>query len=1358
VAGLVVLAIIAALLHGPGLIMRIAPLRSWVLNSPPVRRGLGENARLSAEQVSRLSLGGVALRGLALEVRDPSGAWHPAVRIGHLVSDWSVMGLLRGRFRISRLEAVPLLIDLHYLSLLTASADGPDTTVAIGRAPPLVAPVGWAAPAWLPPVAIERFRLGRFEVSDSAGVMFTGDLTLEQMRASQSELRLTVREGWLLLDRLNLACALSKGLCRWWHDGADLRGLALDSPRLKGRVDARFSADLTPPGLQVDIDLDRLDPNLVAEHYLPSLEFSGGDTLTGSIGLIRSEGPWRLDLVLAGRALGEPLHELSARLMAGGGRLRLDDLVLSGGAGDLRGTLYWDSAPRELTAQLAWELRNHRSAWLPYVAQLPLTDPSFGSAEATLSLPSEGRPVVAGRVDVRGVRLWDIPTRRVRFSGRVELARAVRASSFEILFPTGEMRGHGVWPLGPGEVDGAVTLDSIPLELMPDAWRMGIGGRASGQIRIGGVPDDPVLEGRLHAVDLSRGDWTAQRAAASALLLWPRDQRGSGRLDLQGLRHAGGPPGRVSTRFSRWNRWLSFVTDADLRDHRLHLEGRVDPEGYLELERASAAVRRLGRWSLARPFYLSWATDTLSADTLHLASGPAHIRAAGHWVRGSDEVTASLAVADLPLTMLQELSGPERVLRGRCNLELDAHGELPDPQVALHLAGDSVAIGDLEIGELELAAQWADSQLTVGPMTARGRQQIVGLQSLSVGLRRPLLTPRGSGGELPAHCPDWDSALTQAPWSGEVEVARLDLSRWGPVIGLPAPVEGDTTRAIIHISRWVAGREVPIRVEAPWELTAPAVGAGSLRGTWRGSLTLAGTPGAPELRLSGTTDDLSLARIPLGSLRLDLSYADSLLTLRQLQLIHQERMSHASGTYPFICRAYPLQAGPLDAPADLAAQLEDLNLALLSNFAWWLPDAHGRINGDLALLGTSVDPELSGALRIADGGFRIPGRSERIYGVRGDLLLGPRGIEIRSLTGRSGREGRLSAWGRYAGGGDFDLHATADHVRIFKEGNYEFDANAEAIHAYTAIPPGEEEPAPHLSGSVEVLSGTYVPDLRGGRGSPEREGRTPWRIDLNVSVPGNVRVSQSSAVSQTDANVDVGDGLLHVTHHWPHWNASGSLNIQGGTYRLFNNNFTITGGSLDFRDTGTGPDVTVAIDGETSVMTVTSDELDPRSELVTIRVQVQGPPDELQATLSSDPEYGTEEILELLVSGRLLSATDTDMQQAVLTTGAQEILFTGMASQIEERLLEQFPVVSRVVVAPGTTVDEPWRLSVERSIFSHEIMGRYSQEFYRGRDWELSLDYRLSRILYLRAGVVHDPDRVGEENEYQMDLKCRFEF
>jgi autotransporter translocation and assembly factor TamB len=542
----------------------------------------------------------------------------------------------------------------------------------------------------------------------------------------------------------------------------------------------------------------------------------------------------------------------------------------------------------------------------------------------------------------------------------------------------------------------------------------------------------------------------------------------------------------------------------------------------------------------------------------------------------------------------------------------------------------------------------------------------------------------------------------------------------------------------------VAGRRVPLRMVAEWDLGPGAAGR-RLDGTLSGQVTLEGTPREPALRALLQVPELRFAQVPLGRLSLGATYIDSLARLEEFRLEHNGHTTWGRGFYPLHFSLGPPALIPVAAPARVAAQIDEFDLAPLSGLTRWLPDASGALSGQITVEGTGAEPQLRGTLSLKDGGMRIPGRGERIYDTEALLAIGPEGLRIRSLDARSGRHGIITAVGTFRGPEDFDFSAVAEKVPISEQGRYDVVATAD-LSAYTA-PDDEGEIRPRLDGVVEVEVGTITQDFSARDPASSFGRRNPWIIDLDMETSGNIRVSQ------VNTRAELGEGELQLVYQWPYWNASGNLEIVGGTYRLLNNVFTIQSGTVEFRDTGRGPDLTLDIDAETAV-TVAGTE-DAPSEIVTVEVQVYGKPEALEISLSSTPPLSEEEIVELLSVGRF-SATGTRFQAAAEET--QWILLNTMVDRIEASLIEQSPLFSRVGIAAGASGEDPLRVTV-RPVLTSQVMVNYSQDLTFDPARELSMHYRLQRGLYLRAGIARDRQSSGAfSEEYSLDLRYRFEY
>lgn len=1327
------------ILAGPFLAVRVGPVRTALLRLATDRLGLGETLRVQIGGVHGFGPTGFAFRDVSLESRDSTGVWVTAMHMTHLEAAWSLSRLVGGEVHVDRFEAGAVEVYLHRLPR-GAPRDTSEAEPAGGRRTlPLAGRV---------PITVAHVALGPLKVFDADGVILRMGLAGGWMEATRQELRFTLEEGWLALDRYGSGFQLTSGALVWGQTGGmRLTDLALDGPRLQGLFEAHFRPDHPENPLVIDLLIDHLDPLLLTRHFVPGIRLRPEDELAGSVQMRTSKAGIGLELLLEGRLRGERFDELSGVIDVAGGQVRVTDLVISGERGSVRGQGTWDPRRRAVTGKVCWDDLDLRTRWLPWLHDLPVEGSFDGRADAQVLIPRSASPRIEGEIELGGVRLFDIETDRIRFAGVIEPGNGVEAREALLMSRGGQIRARGRWPLGTGEVEISAQVDSFPLSALPPAWRADTEGRLSGAFELEGVPDDPVIEGHCRLSDLVRGEWHADEATLIPLLVWPRDLRGSGTLEVRGLQRKEGSAAWMSTRFSRWGERVSLSTDVGLPGAHLHLEGRLDPERSLALEQLQVGTDRWGRWRLEQPCELDWASGGIRSDSLILRSGPARLAAGGHWVRESDEVALGVSLRSFDLAQLEPLLGAARPWRGTGGLVVDASGRLPDPRVEVAFSADSLWWGAANLGNAFLHAVWADSTLRIQPIELHSEFHDVSLPTLTLSPKRPLLSLMG-GGEDPCAEASPGNALADASWEGRLEVSRLDLAGWAPALGLLAQADSAAGREVT-VERTIGGRPVRIHVETPGDLSPVAAGVGGYGGLFKADVAIGGTPRGPVLLLRGGVEDVTLAGVPSGTLELDLQYADSVLSIVRVNLQEGESRSYVEGSYPYLLQLLPPEAGRLGRPVDVRGELLHFDVGLVSGFTPWAPDAHGRLSGSLTLGGRGDHPHVLGLLLLRDGGLRIPGRSERVFDTQAMARIDSSGLHIDQLSARTAGEGRLSVEGWVRGARAFDLTAHAEMIQLLQHGSYDFLVSADSIRAVTRPPEGApegdptQEAVPHLEGRIEVLRGVYMHNPGSGARAPSPSERpSPWRVDFDVLAPGNIRVRQSNA------SADLGDGQLRLSYRWPYWDVSGSVGVLGGTYRLLNNNFAIQEGQIEFRDTGHGPDASVSVDAETYV--APSDTTDTGGD-VRVMVHVEGKPDELQVTLSSDPPHSQEQLVELLSYGRLpRSAWEAASETPTFLLGT-------MGGTIESSLAEQFPLFSHVALEHGATAQD-MRLSV-RPMISRGITGNYSQELSLDPAWDFSLHYRLSRILYLRAGVANDPERAGPFiDEYSLDLKFRFEY
>lgn len=1321
------LAVLLVLLASPFVLVRSAAVRDPLLRLAQARAGLGGDVRLRVDGVERFDPLGIELRGIGLEWRGPDARWERVSRIGSLSADWSLGPLAAGRIQVGTVRIDTLEISLPALNayLLRPGQPAKRTPTTLQR--------GWAQ--LVPPVTIGAVEVTHARVIDAEGVMVAGGLRLTELSSSSRGLAGTLARGDVALPREGLKVALHDGrLIADAEGAARCEALILESGQSRVRVDVGFDPRVTAFPVRIRVELEPLWVSDLERWIPPAVPHRPGDALTGTIELRRGPPGVSGELKLSGRLAGESLRALRIVGHVGGDTLRVSELDLEADAVALAGRVAYLRSHRAGTASLAWHDLDLRSAWLPGGLELPFSPGVSGEADLSFVLPATGPPTLDGHVVAEGLA-WDrLSAERVHLAGQLVPGRFVRAESLAVDLRPGRITASGYWPLDGGAADVAARFQALDLADVPEIAR-GAWGTASGELRLRGPVRDLSLEGAVTATPLGWREWRSDTLTADSLSLRLRSLEGSANLRVARLwQNEDERAQNLRVRATRAGGPIEVEAHMARPGLEVDLVGSADPRGSAVLRRARVWEPHLGDVELDAPWHVRWSPDSVALDTLRLVSSLGHVDLAGRWSRRDGAVSGELRASQLELNDVSRWLGGGDTLRGACAARLIVGGRLPDPTLELELACDRVEWGPLDLGVPRVLAAWRDSTLRVGPVSIAGPAMRLDVPEFRIAAERPFLALFASGRDR--------ISLADVPCAGRIEIARLaiaELTGLAEVLNLP--VAGTVTGTGSQLM--VGGESVPLRVIPVGEPIQGKVER-NLGGLFQATLELSGTPRSPRARLTGGLDGLRAAGSDIGEIRFAAEYVDSTVTVERFDLVHEGRTSWARGRYPLQLSLIPPRLRVSDREAELRAELHDLNLALVSGFTRYVPDASGRVSGALKLSGPGRRPRLDGRLDLHEGGFRIPSRSERIHGAEGQFTLGPEGLTIRSLEARTGTHGTLSVTGTLRSLESFELNAHAENVRAFETGRYDGVADGD-LNAYTMPDPEGGRPIPHLDGVVDVREFTLTQDLARKElfvpGTP-----IPWQIDLDVRAPGNVHLSQ------VNASAELGEGQLHITYRWPYWNLSGSIKLLSGTYRLLNNAFTVTEGTVEFRDTGAGLDLTVNADAETYV--AVAGEGSAPAEEVTVAVHVEGKPEALSVTLSSQPPMSQEDILELLSIGRL-TRTGGGFEPGAQT---QWILLNTMVDRIENNLLQQSQIFSRVTLQPGTTGEEPLKMTL-RPIVTPAFLVNYSQDLSVDPARELSVNYRLSRVLYLRAGVARDRQAVGGFNdEYSLDLKCRFEY
>lgn len=1348
-ASLAVATLVVLLVAAPFLLVRVTPVRDALLDIAAEQAGLGPDLRLRVEEIGSLHPGRLRLRDIRVERRAPEGEWRPLARVGTFTAGLEIEPLLKRRLHLRAVAADSVALHLEQLrgpaSGRRAQAGG---RTEAGRATGDGRFIeSWRIPSLggvahtiglIPRLSIGTLHLSRVSIADSAGVLLEGALQLADLRSEPRGISSEVRDGEVRWPRLELGLRVRQGALHAARDGLlEVRGLLLELGESRATVQARHDPAVEDLPFSAHLTLQRLTPQPLAERYLPELRWEPNDSLSGEIELQFGPGRLRGSVLLAGRLRDEALEEVAGRIEATGPRVVLSDLHLKGDPGELHARGHWDLERSRGEAGLDWRGLSLQSAWLPWLRDLPLSAPLSGSATAEIEWPRGGKPRLVGEARVRDADPWDIPVRECRAVGRADLADGFVSGDVQLRLAQGEILASGDWPLDDRPVAVTARIDSLDLGQLPAAWVGEASGRVTGEVDLEGPARALLLRGRLDGESLGWGPWRADSLEVREAWLALADLSGAGKARARGVRSGEDAPFDLEASLAREEGTASGEFRVRHPLGELSGAGAVDPDRALALERLRLESADFGDWELAAPFHARWDGQRITTDSLRIAGPRGRLCAALHWQGRGGALEAGARLSGFDLGLLRPWIPGADTLRGRADLSLSARGALPDPELSVRLSVAGIGYGPFEASRALLNAGWSGETLALDGSIAVASGGEIRIPGIRLETRHPLAAWLGL--DRPRVEPVPLERLLDCPLHGAIETDSLVVAGFAPLLGPLAAAVGEGENGGSRI--YVGGEVVPVTIVTPWDpprsQAPPGVG-----GSLRAGVEIEGTPRRPQLRLEARADGLRFAQVELGRLTLVATYADSLVRLGDLRLQRGGHTSWARGYYPLALSLAPFELRRLDREAAIQIEVDSLGLGFVSRLTRYVPDATGSLAGQATLSGSGLRPDLRGNLTLTGGGMRIPQRSERLYDIEATLVLVPGGVEVRSLDGRTGPRGTVTGVGSYTFPDQFDFTGVVQQARIYEEGQYEFVANA-SLNAFSTGT--GRSLVPRLNGAVEVLSGTITQNLSEKEAPPAAGQAIPWIIDLDVDAPGSIQVSQ------INAKAEVGEGRLHLAFRWPYWNASGSLRVLGGTYRLLNNTFTVTEGTVEFRDTGQGPDLSLAVEAETSVA-VAGEEEGP-SETVTVTVTVNGKPEALEVSLSSEPQLSEEEIVELLSYGRF---TRTGRFEAASET--QWILLNTMVDRIETSLIAQSPLFTRVGIAPGSSGDEPLRLTW-RPVVTPSFQVNYAQELALDPEMDLSVNYRLSRVLYLRAGVARDRRAAGSfSDEYSLDLKCRFEY
>ena len=792
----------------------------------------------------------------------------------------------------------------------------------------------------------------------------------------------------------------------------------------------------------------------------------------------------------------------------------------------------------------------------------------------------------------------------------------------------------------------------------------------------------------------------------------------------------------------------------------------------------------------------------LSIDTLGLDSNVLTGQGRGALAL-TDTTAASSLTLDATLTNLQplqRLSGADRLRLQDGTATARVYGSATNQRFDGTVELSGLTYNDLQLSSAELDLNGQRTNEALQHFELDGTLGYLSISPLAVERTRLNATYDGTDADVsstiqldPSHRAALRATVTPRAEQTTVSLSRLTL-RMGPdqwALAQEATLTAGTTYRIDNLllrsgeQQLSAGGVVDPAGEQNLSVAAQAVrlgeiaplfGFSGLDGTLTGAMDLTGPATDPSLdgRLAV---DLRSEDTPVGTMRLDVGY-DSLAVGLDATLTHTDGSTlTATGTLPADLR--------LDASRPVAVDQRPVQLALSTErfpVNWVDPfldpetvrDVRGTVAADVTVDGRLDDPQLRGSAALQNGGAYLPALGTTYRNARATLGFADDQVALDSAAVESGNNGRLQARGvinfPQLTVGTFDLSLDASNFLAVDTRAY----RRAIINGAMELQGTTQQP--ELSGTVDVQSAdvSYTEATAGGEAatsvplSQEDQFTLETRFGIRASAADTttydayeamamdltVRIRRDTWLrsrSTPEMNIQfTGDLDLSKTPNEPP-QVYGTIQVVEGrsTLRQFGQEFQISEGTLTFNGDPYLPYLNLAAVYEQRARGSQESE-------VRITLSLEGRPDNLTPTLSSEPPMDTRNILSYLATGRpadeLFSGGGD--QNGGGNLGTQVLL--GQATNLVENLAANelgMDVVRLQIRTSGTSYLTLGRyftprlfVSIEQPVTTSSLNGLQSTAYLP----DLTMEYQLTDTLLLRA--------LNTQNSLQLNLLFEYAY
>jgi len=411
-------------------------------------------------------------------------------------------------------------------------------------------------------------------------------------------------------------------------------------------------------------------------------------------------------------------------------------------------------------------------------------------------------------------------------------------------------------------------------------------------------------------------------------------------------------------------------------------------------------------------------------------------------------------------------------------------------------------------------------------------------------------------------------------------------------------------------------------------------------------------------------------------------------------------------------------------------------LAPLKGFSKKIGYLQGHSDFVITIKGDWDDPDIKGGMNVEDASFGLRDHPTYISSINGYLTIDKNKITLSDLSGKIGG-GTVSISGivyikafrfkRFYG--DVKL----DNITTFISRDFHVNFDGNLLYRGTLD-------KQTITGNLKIKRATYKEPIKLSsliiatkrKEIPKAELSVIEKTELNISISGSRNISIDNNIARAPIKVDL---LLRGTLASPV--LFGRIESKEGQAYFRNNEFRIISASADFADPNRiNPFINLA--SETII------------QGYKINLNLEGPIETLEMSLSSDPPLDEGEILSLLTVG--YTGEQAQTAQSGLSTG----ILAGVAQEVlEDRVrniigLDRFYIDTYISKTTSTVVP---RVTVSKRIIGDKLIITYATPFITSHVEE--------QTLKIEHFVNKDFSLIGTWDEYGGlggDIKYRFEF